>query len=144
VVHEIGSAVDYRKLTSAEQGFYFIGKDLSTLLKQKFRQLIGDNVVARPQVVEVVMGRKLQIPLGANGCAYFPFEELCDRPLGAADYFGLFSKILYFVSLSSANLVSKQCFFFFLMLQRSFILLPWTKFQCLGFITVLLHIDSSR
>lgn len=25
VVHEIGSAVDYRKLTSAEQGFYFIG-----------------------------------------------------------------------------------------------------------------------
>jgi predicted ATPase len=92
VVHEIGSAVDYRKLTSAEQGFYFIGKDLSTLLKQKFRQLIGDNVVARPQVVEVVMGRKLQIPLGANGCAYFPFEELCDRPLGAADYFGLFKK----------------------------------------------------
>ncbi|CAN8326634.1 unnamed protein product [Cochlearia groenlandica] len=92
VVHEIGSAVDYRKLTSAEQGFYFIGKDLSTLLKQKFQQLIGDNVVARPQVVEVVMGRKLQVPLGANECAYFPFEELCDRPLGAADYFGLFKK----------------------------------------------------
>lgn len=45
----------------AEQGFYFIGKDLSTLLKQKFQQLIGDNVVARPQVVEVVMGRKLQV-----------------------------------------------------------------------------------
>lgn len=32
--------------------------------------------------------------MGANGCAYFPFEELCDRPLGAADYFGLFSKSL--------------------------------------------------
>lgn len=30
--------------------------------------------------------------MGANGCAYFSFEELCDRPLGAADYFGLFSK----------------------------------------------------
>nr|VDD40694.1 unnamed protein product [Brassica oleracea] len=92
VVHEIGSAVDYRKLTSAEQGFYFIGTDLSTLLKQKFQELIGGNVVARPQVVEVVMGRKLQVSLGANGCAYFPFEELCDRPLGAADYFGLFKK----------------------------------------------------
>lgn len=33
-----------------------------------------------------------QVPLGANGCAYFTFEELCDRPLGAADYFGLCSK----------------------------------------------------
>ncbi|KAI8008376.1 AFG1-like ATPase [Camellia lanceoleosa] len=31
------------------------------------------------------------VPLGANGCAYFPFEELCDKPLGAADYFGLFT-----------------------------------------------------
>ncbi|XVE71712.1 hypothetical protein DITRI_Ditri10aG0173800 [Diplodiscus trichospermus] len=75
VVHEIGSAVDYRKLTSAEQGFYFIGKDLSGLLKQKFEQLIGEHI-ASPQVVEVVMGRTLQ--------------ELCDKPLGAADYFGLF------------------------------------------------------
>lgn len=38
----------------------------------------------------------LQVPFGANGCAYFPFEELCDRPLGAADYFGLFSKLSVF------------------------------------------------
>ncbi|KAL0334139.1 UNVERIFIED_CONTAM: AFG1-like ATPase [Sesamum angustifolium] len=89
VVHQIGSSVDYRKMTSAEQGFYFVGRHLSTLLKQKFQQLIGDHI-AVPQEVEVVMGRKLQVPLGANGCAYFPFEELCDRPLGAADYFGLF------------------------------------------------------
>ncbi|KAE8711237.1 putative Clathrin assembly protein [Hibiscus syriacus] len=55
VVHEIGSAVDYRKLTSAEEGFYFIGKDLSSLLKQNFQQLIGEHVAASPQLVEVVM-----------------------------------------------------------------------------------------
>ncbi|CAN6677867.1 unnamed protein product [Malus baccata var. baccata] len=88
VVHEIGSAVDYRKLTSAEQGFYFVGKDLSGFLKQSFQQLIGEHE-AVPQEAEVVMGRTLKVPLGANGCAYFPFEELCNRPLGAADYFGL-------------------------------------------------------
>lgn len=88
IVREIGSSIDYRKLTSAEKGFYFIGNDLTDLLKQKFQELIGDHT-ARPQEVEVVMGRKLQVPLGANGCAYFPFEELCDKPLGAADYFGL-------------------------------------------------------
>ncbi|KAI5675681.1 hypothetical protein M9H77_06631 [Catharanthus roseus] len=91
VVHEIGSSVDYRKMTSAEQGFYFVGKDLSSLLKQKFFQLVGEHK-AVPQEVEVVMGRTLRVPMGANGCAYFAFEELCDRPLGAADYFGLFKK----------------------------------------------------
>ncbi|CAN6915436.1 unnamed protein product [Brassica oleracea var. botrytis] len=91
VVREIGSSVDYRKLTSAEEGFYFIGRDISGLLKQKFQQLVGDEP-AGPQVVEVVMGRKLQVPLAADGCAYFLFEELCDRPLGAADYLGLFKK----------------------------------------------------
>ncbi|CAN8326205.1 unnamed protein product [Cochlearia groenlandica] len=91
VVREIGSSVDYRKLTSAEEGFYFIGKNISGLLIQKFQLLVGD-APAGPQVVEVVMGRKLQVPLAANGCAYFLFEELCDRPLGAADYLGLFKK----------------------------------------------------
>ncbi|PIA56889.1 hypothetical protein AQUCO_00700918v1 [Aquilegia coerulea] len=91
VVHEIGSSVDYRKLTSAGQGFYFIGENSSDLLKRKFQMLIGEHK-AYPQEVEVVMGRKLQVPLGANGCAYFSFEDLCDKPLGAADYFGLFKK----------------------------------------------------
>jgi predicted ATPase len=62
VVREIGSSVDYRKLTSAEEGFYFIGKDISGLLKQKFQLLVGDQP-AGPQVVEVVMGRKLQVSL---------------------------------------------------------------------------------
>ncbi|KAL6185478.1 hypothetical protein ACLB2K_041611 [Fragaria x ananassa] len=91
VVHEIGSTVDYRKLTSAEQGFYFVGKDLSSFLQGKFQELIGDHE-AHPEEAEVVMGRTLKVPLGANGCAYFPFEELCDRPMGAADYFGLCKK----------------------------------------------------
>ncbi|KAG7023421.1 AFG1-like ATPase [Cucurbita argyrosperma subsp. argyrosperma] len=91
VTHEIGSATDYRKMTSAERGFYFVGNGASTFLKQKFQQLIGKSI-AHPHEVEVVMGRILQVPSGANGCAYFPFEELCNKPLGAADYFGLFSK----------------------------------------------------
>ncbi|CBI36595.3 hypothetical protein VitviT2T_016962 [Vitis vinifera] len=91
IIHEIGSSIDYRKMTSAEQGFFFIEKDASGLVKQKFQHLIGEHT-AVPQEVEVVMGRKLQISLGANGCAYFPFEDLCDKPLGAADYFGLFKK----------------------------------------------------
>lgn len=91
VPHEIGSSTDYRKMTSGGQGFYLVGRDSSGFLNKKFQQLIGEDT-ATPQEVEVVMGRTLQVPLGANGCAYFPFEELCDKPLGAADYFGLFKK----------------------------------------------------
>lgn len=89
-VHEIGSSTDYRKLTSAEQGYYFIGNNHAGF-KQKLLNLIGKGT-PRPRVVEVVMGRQLQVPLGANGCAYFPFVDLCDKPLGAADYLGLFEK----------------------------------------------------
>ncbi|KAK8965052.1 hypothetical protein KSP40_PGU011536 [Platanthera guangdongensis] len=90
VVHEIGSSTDYRRLTSAEQGFYFIGVS-TVVFKQRFLNLIGKET-PHPQVVEVAMGRELQVPLGANGCAYFPFVDLCDKPLGAADYLGLFAK----------------------------------------------------
>ncbi|PKA67053.1 hypothetical protein AXF42_Ash004544 [Apostasia shenzhenica] len=98
VIHEIGSSTDYRKLTSviflslesAEQGFYYIGHNSAVLL-QKFYELIGREIPS-PQIVEVAMGRQLQIPLGVKGCAYFPFIDLCDKPLGAADYLGLFEK----------------------------------------------------
>ncbi|KAJ4709464.1 lactation elevated protein 1-like [Melia azedarach] len=106
VAHQIGSSVDYRKMTSAEQGFYFIGKDLSDLLKKKFGELTGEHA-AGPQKVEVVMGRTLQVPLGANGCAYFKFEDLCDRPLGAADYFGLF-KTFHTLALEGVPLFGLQ------------------------------------
>ncbi|KAI7727757.1 hypothetical protein M8C21_013147, partial [Ambrosia artemisiifolia] len=91
VVHEIGSSIDYRTRTSAEEGFYFVKNDSDDFLMQKFKELVGEHT-PQPDEVEVVMGRKLQVPLGANGCAYFPFEELCDKPLGAADYFGLCKK----------------------------------------------------
>lgn len=49
----------------AEQGFYFVGKELSTLLKENFQQLIGEQT-ASPQEVEVVMGRTLRV--GVNVC----------------------------------------------------------------------------
>lgn len=89
IVHAIGSSTDYRKLNDAEEGFYFYGEGASVRLREKF-QILTDGNLAKPTEVEVVMGRKLQVPFGANGCAYFQFHELCEMPIGAADYFGLF------------------------------------------------------
>ncbi|KAM0939214.1 putative hexokinase [Dioscorea sansibarensis] len=109
VVHDIGSSTDYRIITSAQEGFYFIEKDNSGLLRQKFYELVGEEK-AVPQVVEVVMGRTLQVPLGANGCAYFTFEDLCYKPLGAADYFGLFKKFhtLFLEGIKKFNLQNRK------------------------------------
>lgn len=39
-----------------------------------------------------VMGRKVDIPRQAVGCARFTFQELCARPLGAADYLAIASQ----------------------------------------------------
>ena len=36
-----------------------------------------------------VLGRKLPVPLAARGVARFSFDELCDRPLAAADYLAI-------------------------------------------------------
>ncbi|KAH8957002.1 hypothetical protein BDL97_07G070100 [Sphagnum fallax] len=89
VIHKIDSATDYRKLAAAVAGHYFTGPGASELLQMKFQSLIQDEK-AVPTTVEVVMGRRLKVPLSAAGCAFFQFHELCDMPLGAADYIGLF------------------------------------------------------
>lgn len=40
-------------------------------------------------IIPVLMGRSLHIPRCEAGVAYFKFEELCARPLGAADYIAI-------------------------------------------------------
>lgn len=44
----------------ATQGFYFVGKDLSDVLKKKFEELIGQRK-AYPQEVKLEMGRTLKV-----------------------------------------------------------------------------------
>ncbi|KAL3848939.1 hypothetical protein ACJIZ3_010821 [Penstemon smallii] len=82
LIHEIGSSVDYRKLSLAGESRYFVGDDSSSLLRRKFQLLLGKHIA---------FGQEISVPLGANRCAYFTFEELCNRPLGAADYSALFN-----------------------------------------------------
>jgi cell division protein ZapE len=37
----------------------------------------------------LILGRSLQVPESAHGCARFSFAELCEAPLGPADYLAL-------------------------------------------------------
>ena len=42
-----------------------------------------------PRSVSVMMGRELRVPLAGGSAAYFPFSELCGKPLGSADFIAL-------------------------------------------------------
>lgn len=60
VIHEIGSSTDYRRLTAAETGFYFMGPGASETLRKLFlAELDGEET--KPTIVEVIMGRKLKV-----------------------------------------------------------------------------------
>jgi cell division protein ZapE len=56
-------------------------------LDENFR-LLTDEARGEPDELEV-QGRWVPIPEQARGVARFTFEELCARPLGAADYLAL-------------------------------------------------------
>lgn len=54
----------------AEEGFYFVINNTSDFFMQKFKELVGEHT-ARPQEVEVKMGRKLQVcPSENDGKSY--------------------------------------------------------------------------
>lgn len=90
VVHDMASAIDYRRLAQHKEGLYFIGtrSDADDALWKRFIELTNQNPI-RSMTIEVAMGRSLEIPRVGGCIAHFTFEEICDRPLGAADFIAL-------------------------------------------------------
>jgi len=78
--------MDYRmaRLMSMQVYHTPLGPAADRVLDHAFRDLT-DNAPAAPRALEV-MGRKLPISAAAKGVARFTFAELCERPLGAADF----------------------------------------------------------
>ncbi|KAL7554140.1 hypothetical protein ACHAWF_017546 [Thalassiosira exigua] len=56
------------------------------ILNQWFSKGTGE---PRARTIPVAMGRSLRAERANASCGWFGFEELCDRPLGAADYIAL-------------------------------------------------------
>jgi cell division protein ZapE len=56
-------------------------------MQESFARLTGGAEPQRDHLT--VQGRRLDVPRQAAGVAWFEFEELCDRPLGAADYLAI-------------------------------------------------------
>ena len=91
VVHNIDSAVDYRMLASSEsdeRSVYLSPLDERNrrTFESKFFRLAQNST--NSQIPLEVQGRTLRVTRTAKNTAiaWFSFKELCDKPLGAADY----------------------------------------------------------
>ena len=94
--HDMQSPVDYRKLAQHQRGAYFVAKpsDADAVakrdeeLKEEFTDLSEGATVTKTRV-EVMMGRSIDVPVAAGKSCMFTFEELCGKPVAAADYLAI-------------------------------------------------------
>lgn len=88
-VLELEGGVDYRLQRLRGKPLYHspLGARSTKALAETFAELT-DGAAGAPDEL-LLKGRTLTIPRAARGVAWFDFEELCDRPLGAADYLAL-------------------------------------------------------
>lgn len=91
IVHNMDSVVDYRQLTSAPHNQVFFQS--SEELESKFFRL-ARNQIDFDNVEIKVQGRSIGIRRAAkkSSIAWFTFQELCDKPLGSADYITIAKK----------------------------------------------------
>ncbi len=88
-VLELDAARDYRLQRIKDMRLYFhpLGDLARRHMQESFARLTGGAEPKRDHLT--VQGRRLDVPRQAEGVAWFEFEELCDRPLGAADYLAI-------------------------------------------------------
>ena len=88
-VVKLVSETDYRRDRLKSVGVYHspLGKNAQNALDDAFLRLT-DGAEGEADSVGV-HGRTIPVPKAARGVAYFPFAELCDKPLGPADYWSI-------------------------------------------------------
>lgn len=88
-VVKLVSETDYRRDRLKSVGVYHspLGKNAQNALDDAFLRLT-DGAEGEADSVGV-HGRTILVPKAARGVAYFPFAELCDKPLGPADYWSI-------------------------------------------------------
>lgn len=88
VLH-LNSPIDYRLRAMRTMNVYLTPLDQGTEAKLRaYFARLTRNADAGSEVIEV-NGRRLEIPMATDDCAYATFAELCARPLGAADYLAI-------------------------------------------------------
>ncbi len=80
---------DYRldRLKDVAVYYHPLGPAADAALEDVFHRM-SDGADGAPDVIQVG-ARELAVPRAAHGVAWFHFDDLCERPLGAADYLAL-------------------------------------------------------
>ncbi|MGH6932447.1 MAG: cell division protein ZapE [Dongiaceae bacterium] len=88
-VLELDGAIDYRLARLKDMTVYHhpLGPNANQSLDQAFERLTDS--ASGPPTTFNVQGRQLTISAAAKGVARFQFGELCERPLGAADFIAI-------------------------------------------------------
>ena len=88
-VLELDSGRDYRlaRLRGQQVYHYPLGQWAHDALERAFAELT-DGAPGESATLSV-KGRRLVVPRTARGVAWFTFDDLCARPLGAADYLAI-------------------------------------------------------
>ena len=86
---QLDGGLDYRRIRIRDLALYHtpLGESATRSLEEGFERLT-DNAVAQPATL-AVQGRTLTLAKTAKGVALLSFDELCRRPLGAADYLAI-------------------------------------------------------
>lgn len=81
--------VDYRMMHFEGLTTYYtpLGEAADESIQRAWDRLTG-NATGTRQIL-TILGRDLVVPMAAHGVARFEFSELCEKPLGAADYLKL-------------------------------------------------------
>ena len=86
---ELGGATDYRRDRLKSVGVYHapLGPEATAALDDGFKRLT-DGAVGEPGMISV-QGRAIPVPCQARGVARFGFADLCEQPLGPADFWSI-------------------------------------------------------
>jgi cell division protein ZapE len=88
-VVELNGLTDYRlqRLSGVRVYMTPLGAEADAAMDEAWRRLT-DTIKGKPMSL-TVLGRQLPVPQAARGVARFSFDEICDRPLAAADYLAI-------------------------------------------------------
>lgn len=95
-----GSVEAWRRWGTRSRGWFVKGED-DAAWRDALKWVVGD--AKGGETVLIVYGRKVKVPWASGGVARFSFNDLCERPLGPADYISIGSAFVSFPLLSSVE-----------------------------------------